>query len=127
MNSDCKVRLYYFEIYYNLILNIAKILSLDNEKKLTQFFNTLRQKAQNFSVYEFNEFSALSFENQNKMQSNYLNAKKLELELQSVTNGFSKILAEPTEPTKLKRLQDAAIFVCDLKTMVKENKISTDA
>ena len=59
MNSDCKVRLYYFEIYYNLILDIANILDYDNEKDLINVVIDLVNEINDYCAKEFTFYDYL--------------------------------------------------------------------
>ena len=129
MNSDCKVRLYYFEIYYNLILDIANILDYDNEKDLINVVIDLVNEINDYCAKEFTFYDYLppNIKINREIHNKEININRLQEELQSVTNGFSKILAEPTEPTKLKRLQDIAIDIVLIREKLKENKISPNA
>jgi hypothetical protein len=122
----CEKAIFVFNLYYNLILDIEKILSL-KQKELPELFQTLRIKIQQFCINELNEFRALSDENKKKMRNNFINANYLQDQLLIVNDSFYEILARPTTINNLYKLQDAAIFVCKLAKTIKENKISPDA
>ena len=128
MNSDCKVRLYYFEIYYNLILDIANILDYDNEKDLINVVIDLVNEINDYCAKEFTFYDYLppNIKINREIHDKEININRLQNKLRTINSDFFKILAEPTEPTKLKRLQNLAIEILKLAKIIKENKISPD-
>jgi hypothetical protein len=128
MNSKCKVILLHFYSSYELILDIVNILENDNENDLSDYVINLVNEINDYCATEFTFYDKLPPKKINReIQDKEYNITRYQKELKTINSNFFKILTEPTEPTKLKRLQDIAIDIVLIRKKLKENKISPDA
>ena len=121
--QHCKKIIFQFDLYYKLCLDIEKILNF-NEIELKKYFANLMLRTNNFCSNEIHEYGALTDSNlRNKMKSNFTNAEYLLNELKEKSGLFYKILGESKESNKLESLQEAVIYILELKPEYNKNKI----